>query len=412
MKSDLDDLMYEKNLDAILITGPGRHNPAMVYMTGGCQLTNADIIKKQGQPPILFHYPMERDEAAKSGLHTKNIGDYNIAELLKQAKGDQLITTVKRYELMLAELGISSGNIALYGRSEIGSSFEIFSALQQALPGLRLRGEINNSALMLARMTKENTEIERIQKMGKITTQVVTRVADFLSSHSARNGVLVNSTGASLTIGEVKACINLWLSEAGVENPEGTIFAIGRDAGVPHSSGNASDQLRLGQTIVFDIYPCESGGGYFYDFTRTWCLGFAPDNVQALFDDVLSVYNQVVPRLEVGKAFKDYQEMTCDFFVSQGHPTIKENPQTEHGYVHSLGHGIGLNIHERPWSGVSSDEKDCLVPGAVFTIEPGLYYPDKNMGIRLEDSFWVQPDGKIAILAEYPHDLVLPIKAG
>jgi Xaa-Pro aminopeptidase len=412
MKTDLDALMQEKELDAILITGPGQHNPAMVYMTGGCHLTNADLIKKRGEEAVLFYYPMERDEAARSGLKTRNLAEYNFTELLDQSNGDYLKATVKRYQIMLGELGISSGNVALYGRSEIGTNYAIFSVLQQELPGLSLVGEINNSAMMLARMTKDEVEIERIRRMGKTTTQVVGLVADFLTSHRVKQGSLVKPNGDPLTIGEVKARINLWLSERGAENPEGTIFAIGRDAGVPHSSGNPNDPLLLGQTIVFDIYPCEAGGGYFYDFTRTWCLGYAPDDVMALYETVLSAYNKITPQLEVGTPFNHYQEMVCQLFSAQAHPTIQENPKTQQGYVHSLGHGIGLNIHERPWSGINSDDKDCLEPGVVFTIEPGLYYPDKGMGVRLENSFYVRPDGKMEVLADYPMDLVLPVKAG
>jgi Xaa-Pro aminopeptidase len=383
----------------------------MVYMTGGGHLTNADLIKKRGQAPVLFYYPMERDEAAKSGLKTINLSEYNFTELLNQSGGDYLNATVKRYQLMLTELGVSSGQVALYGRSEIGTNYAIFSALQREMPGLRLVGEINNSVLMLARMTKDETEIDRIRRMGKITTQVVGLVADFITSHTAKNEIMVKKNGEPLTIGDVKQRINLWLSELGAENPEGTIFTIGRNAGVPHSSGDPSDLLKCGQTIVFDIYPCEAGGGYFYDFTRTWCLGYAPDDVMALFETVLSAYTNTTAQLEVGKPFKDYQERVCELFTSQGHPTIRENPLTQQGYVHSLGHGIGLNIHERPWSGINSDEKDCLLPGAVFTIEPGLYYPDKGMGVRLENSLWVRPDGKIEVLADYPMDLVLPVKS-
>ena len=277
MKTDLDALMDDKQLDAILVTGPGQHNPAMVYMTGGCQLTHADLIKKQGQPAVLFHQPMERDEAAKSGLKTKNLGDYDFTELIKQSDGDPVKAQIKRYQQMLDDLEISSGRVGLYGRAEIGSAFEIFNAIQLAMPGLSFVGEINNSALLLARMTKDESEIERIRRMGKITTQVVSLVADFLTSHPVKNGVLVKSSGDPVTIGEIKTRINLWLSERGAENPEGTIFSIGRDAGVPHSSGNAEDVLKTGQTIVFDIYPCEAGGGYFYDFTRTWCLGYVLD---------------------------------------------------------------------------------------------------------------------------------------
>jgi Xaa-Pro aminopeptidase len=355
---------------------------------------------------------MERDEAAKSGLQTRNIGDFNLTELLKQSGGDSLKAIVKRYQLMFDDLGISTGNVALYGRSEIGPNYAIFSALQQAMPGLNFIGEVDNSVLMLARMTKDEAEIERIRRMGKITTQVVGRVADFITSLKAKNGTLLSSDLQPVTIGDVKNRINLWLAELGAENPEGTIFAIGRDAGVPHSSGNSSDSLRLGQTIVFDIFPCEAGGGYYYDFTRTWCLGYAPDDVMALYENVLSTYTQVTAQLQVGKPFKDYQQLTCELFSAQGHPTIQEDPQTQQGYVHSLGHGIGLNVHERPWSGVNSDEKDCLVPGCVFTIEPGLYYPEKGMGVRLENSLWVRPDGKMEVLADYPLDLVLPVRSG
>jgi Xaa-Pro aminopeptidase len=279
------------------------------------------------------------------------------------------------------------------------------------MPGLNLIGEIDTSVLMLARMTKDGSEIDRIRQMGAITTQVVGLAADFISSHKAKNGFVLKTDGLPLTIGDVKSKIDMWLSERGAENPEGTIFATGRDAGVPHSSGNPADLLKLGQTIVFDIFPCEAGGGYYYDFTRTWCLGYATDEILKLYEDVSAVYTQVTGALEVGKPFKDYQEMTCQLFSSRGHPTVKEDQQTQQGYVHSLGHGIGLNVHERPWSGVSSDAWDCLVPGAVFTIEPGLYYPEKNMGVRLENSYCVTPDGRIELLAEYPMDLVLPVKS-
>jgi Xaa-Pro aminopeptidase len=412
MKSDLDTLMQEKDLDAILITGATQHNPAMVYMTGGGHVSSADLIKRRGQAPVLFYNPMERDEAAKSGLTTKNLMDYNFTELLNQANGDYQRALAKRYQLMLSELGADKGNIALYGRSEIGTFYSIFSALQSEMPGINLVGEINNSVLMLARMTKDESEIDRIRKMGRITTEVVGLVADFITSHRVRNNLMIKPDGEPLTIREVKQRINLWLAERGAENPEDTIFAIGRDAGVPHSSGNPDDLLKLGQTIVFDIYPCEAGGGYFYDFTRTWCLGFAPDKVMALYETVLSAYNQMTSQLQVGKPFKDYQDAVCDLFSAQGHPTIKEDPQTQQGYVHSLGHGIGLNVHERPWSGINSDEKDCLVPGVVFTLEPGLYYPEQGLGVRLENSLWVHPDGNMEILADYPMDLVLPIKGG
>ena len=77
MKSDLDQLMEKYNLDAMLVTGPAKHNPAMYYMTGGGHLTSADLIKPQGADPVLYYNPMERDEAAATGLHTKNLAEYS-----------------------------------------------------------------------------------------------------------------------------------------------------------------------------------------------------------------------------------------------------------------------------------------------------------------------------------------------
>jgi Xaa-Pro aminopeptidase len=380
----------------------------MFYMTGPIHMTSGDLIKKRGSDPVLFYNPMERDEAAKTGFETKNLADYRLDELIKTTRGNILEATILRYEKMLTEYELSSGKIAIYGKMDVGSSYAIFSGLNAKLPDLEIIGQIGDSVLLQAMSTKDEQEVNRIRAMGEITISVVGKVKDFLTAHKTKNSILVKSNGDPLTVGEVKKNINLWLAEAGVENPEGTIFAIGRDAGVPHSSGNPKDILELGKTIIFDIFPAEAGGGYFFDFTRTWCLGYAPDKVMQLHEDVSKVYQQVMSEIEVNSSSSQYQERTCELFAEMGHPTIKSNPQTQKGYVHSLGHGVGLYIHEYPR--ISSNFKDDrLSPGSVVTIEPGLYYPDRGMGVRLEDTVWMRPDGEIEVLVPYPHDLVLPV---
>jgi Xaa-Pro aminopeptidase len=115
--------------------------------------------------------------------------------------------------------------------------------------------------------------------------------------------------------------------------------------------------------------------------------------------------------LEVGRRFADYQKRVCQLYKDMGHATIQSQPDTEEGYVHSLGHGVGLRIHERPFSGAGALAEDRLNPGAIVTIEPGLYYPSRGMGVRLEDTVYVRPDGTFEVLAPYPLDLVLPVKA-
>ncbi len=409
MKKDLDTLMQTQNLDALLVTGPAQHNPAMVYLTGGAHLSSAELIKKHGAAPLLFYNPMERDEAASTGLKTRNLGDYHLPALIKEENGSWIKALAARYQRMLADVELKSGRIAVYGQQDAGTAYAIFSELQRLMPELTLVGELTDSVLLQAMMTKDENEVARIRHMGQVTTDVVAEVADFLTSQRVQNETLVKIDGEPLTIADVKKRINLWLAERGAENPQGTTFAIGRDAAVPHSAGRPDDVLKLGKTIVFDIYPCEAGGGYYYDFTRTWCLGYATDEAQALYQDVLTVYRQIMSELRVDTLCKQYQRRACEMFEARGHPTIQSEPQTQEGYVHGLGHGVGLYIHERPSFATTSGETDRLLPGAVVTIEPGLYYPQRGLGVRLEDTVWVRPDGQMEILATFPLDLVLPV---
>jgi len=107
---------------------------------------------------------------------------------------------------------------------------------------------------------------------------------------------------------------------------------------------------------------------------------------------------------------KHYQRMTCEFFESRGHPTVATDSKTEAGYVHSLGHGLGLAVHEEPRFGDVPSNTDVLQPGHVFTCEPGLYYPDQGFGMRIEDDLWIDPDGTVHNLTEFPKELVVKMK--
>ena len=412
MKSDLDALMQARDLDALLIFGDAEHNPPMYYFVGGGHVSGALLIKKAGKEPFLFYNDMERDEAAKSGFKTVSWSDFPVSDFEKQANGDQLLAHALRYKKIMEEYGLSRGRVAVYGKVEISSLFGVMMKLVQLMPDMDFDGDATgNSALLYVQETKDDVEVARIRQMGAVTTTVVKMVQDFLTSCDVREDeVLLKEDGSPLTIGDVKGKIALWLAERGAVSVEGLIFAIGRDAGVPHSVGDPQDLITLGKTIVFDIFPAEAGGGYFYDFTRTWSLGYATPEAQALYDQVQEIYNKVIENLDLNASFIEYQRMTCEYFESKGHKTQLSTPTPLDGYVHSLGHEVGLNIHERPWSRLTSDPDNILKPGVVITIEPGLYYPDKGMGFRIEDTYWVRPDGKIEVLAEYPYDFVLPMK--
>lgn len=409
MKDDLDALMEESDLDALVVFGPSSHNPNMTYFTGRVHLTRAFLVKKRGQEPIVFHTAMERDEAAASGLRTQDRDVYESHDLREEAGEDVILASALGLRRAFADHDVR-GRLALYGIIEINTAIPILRRLEQIYPEIESVDEPAwRSVLGRARSTKDADEVERIRAMGKLTTAVVADVANFLTSHQVVNGVLVNRQGEVLTIGEVKRRINLWLAMRDAENPEGTIFAIGRDAGVPHSAGRDDQPVEAGKPIIFDLFPCEARGGYFYDFTRTWCLGYAPDEVLAVHQDVLEVYEAAYAALKLGTPNRDYQVLACERFEAKNHPTLLGSPGTQEGYVHSLGHGLGLEIHEAPSFRLDSDERTRLQKGIVFSLEPGLYYPERELGVRLEDTVWARPDGGFEVLADYPKDLLLKV---
>ena len=412
MKSDIDVLMQAKNLDALVVFGNAEHNPPMYYFTGGGHVSHATLIKKRGEEPIYFHADMERDEAAKSGLKRIPYSKYDYDELFAKANQDILLTSAMRYELIFRDAGVTEGRVGLYGMYDLSTVFGMLGHLQKLLPDVKFMGEPREDSIFMRAMeTKDEAEVARIRRMGKVTTTVVGLVREFLTSCNVRDDeVLLKEDGTPLTVGDVHARIRLWVSEKGAELPSGFIFAIGRDAGVPHSAGNPGDLMRLGQTIVFDIYPAEAGGGYYYDFTRTWSLGYATPEAQELYDQVKEIFDTLMDNFDLNAPFKDYHRMVCEFYEEKGHKTPLNTKAPMDGYVHSLGHGVGLNIHERPFSGLTASDDQRLVPGVVITSEPGLYYPEKGMGVRIEDTLWVRPDGTTEKLAEYPYDFVLPMK--
>ena len=105
---------------------------------------------------------------------------------------------------------------------------------------------------------------------------------------------------------------------------------------------------------------------------------------------------------------KAMQMAVQDYLESKGHKTSRSHPGTNEGYVHGLGHGVGLKIHERP--SISHLSEDKLVAGNVITIEPGVYYPDRGFGVRIEDMVYIADDGQLVTLTDFHKELVLPLK--
>ncbi|NPA30523.1 MAG: aminopeptidase P family protein [Chloroflexi bacterium] len=410
MKRDVDALLREQELDGLVVLGPGGHNPSLVYLLGQpAHLTDAWVVKKPDQMPVLYHWPMERDEAARVGVPTRDLTPFSRRRFLDAAQGDPFRAQVLQTLALLDDAGLGRGRIAVTGRVELGPHLSLWQAVQAERPGLRVEGRLAQQILRTARTTKDADEVARIRRMGALTVEVVGRVMDRLRGlRAGSDGLVVDAAGEVVTIGQVKAWVRRWVAELNAELPLAVIFAQGYDAGVPHSTGDDMAALRVGVPIVFDLFPQEAGGGYFYDFTRTWSLGYASERVQALHAQVEEAYRAALKVLRAGHAAETPYLAACEVLEGYGHPTPRTRPGTQEGFVHSLGHGLGLDIHEMPR--LAAGQRDPLLPGMVVTVEPGLYYPRDEIGIRIEDTVWIDGAGQPQVLADFPHDLVLPLR--
>ncbi|MGD2103613.1 MAG: M24 family metallopeptidase [Anaerolineae bacterium] len=407
MKRDLDRLMEKRDLDAFVVTGSGRDDPALTYMTNGARLTHGYVIQKRGQAPVLLCSPMERDEAAASGLTTVTLNKYDFIGILHE-QGDRLAATVELYRRIFADMSVT-GRVGFYGQADQGRTWVLFNSLNANLNDVTVYGDFDTPLIDEARATKDDREARRVKEVGRRTCAIVKRTIDFLRSHTVSNDVLLQADGNPLTVGRVHDQISRFIAEERLVDPEGFIFSIGRDAGIPHSKGQPEDVMALGKTIVFDIFPREAGGGYFFDMTRTFCLGYAPPEVADAYRDVKECVGLLIEAYTEGVEARHYQQMTCDFFEDRGHPTIASDSKTETGYVHSVGHGLGLAVHEEPRFSDDPTNRDVLRSGHIFTCEPGLYYPDQGFGVRLEDVIWIDNEGTPVNLTDYPKDLVIDL---
>ena len=409
MKSDLDRLMEERNLHALLVMGNSGGNAVMNYLTGGAHLENALLVKRRGGPLTLIHGSMERDTAAETGLELVDRDQvYNRYKFLAKHNGDEVAAAVDYFSTVIRDHRLL-GRLGIYGNVDAGAALTLLTRLQDEIEDVELVGEYGTSLFSLARETKDDWEIGQLAEAGRLTCNVMGEVQEFIQSHRTRDGVVMKEDGTPLTIGDVKSFMRIRCMFHGLTESHDTIFSQGRDAGVPHNRGDEAMALRLGQSIIYDFFPLVASG-YCHDVTRTWSLGYATDEVQQAWDECKEIFDKSMAAIKLGVPYRDLQLMTCEYFESKGHPTPLNHPGTHIGYVHSLGHGIGLDIHEEPRLSASAGNDTVAAPGHVFSVEPGLYYPERGFGIRIEDSVAFNEAGKLMNLTDYPYDLVIPMK--
>ena len=247
------------------------------------------------------------------------------------------------------------------------------------------------------RAIKRSDEIVEIRKACNITVQTLTYVKRILSECEQQNGWLYYD-GDVLTSERLRFLMEQYCLQCGGRGQD-SIVACGQEAANPHSLGTGP--LMAQQLIVVDFFPYLQSSHYYGDMTRTFFVGQPSVEEENLYNCVLECQRQVIARVRPGVSTRELMTFAVDFFDKHGYG-IKKNADGYEGFIHSLGHGIGLDLHEFPSVG------NCditLQPGMVVTIEPGLYFRDIG-GVRIEDDILITESG-CEILTPCDYDWII-----
>ena len=244
------------------------------------------------------------------------------------------------------------------------------------------------------RSVKTDDEIEHIRAAQEANQAAMARAEELLASADIEDGTLVYED-EPLTSERVKQEIEIELLRRNCALDE-TIVASGADAADPHDRG--SGPIEAGETIIVDIFPRSKESSYHGDMTRTFVKGEPSERAREWYDLTHEAYRAALDAIEPGVTGEDVHDAACDVYADAGEPTLRDDPETDTGFIHGTGHGIGLDVHEHPRVSVGVDTE--LEPGHVVTIEPGLYDPAIG-GVRIEDLVVVTEDG-YENLTDYP----------
>lgn len=386
MISDLDRVMEERNIGSLIIFGDQTlGNPDLAYVAGTSLPRGGVFLKRKSHPPALIVSNIDIGSARRGRVRQiKSFSDYGYEKIYGRYERDE--ARARFYRKMIRDEGLG-GPVVVTGRNDSSSTLYLVDSLRKQ--GLKVVGEKSPTIMETVRETKDNAEIRRLREVGKRTCWVVNQTLEFLRTARTK-GTRVVYRSKGLTVGDVKKVISQFLAQKNLVATEDTIFAAGRGSSDPHYGGEDKDSIRPQEPIVFDIFPSEPDG-YWHDTTRTLTYGPPPRKVKEMYQSVLEAQSLALDMVKEGAPCRELMLSVCKLFENRGYPTARQlakgNKEARtRGFMHGLGHGVGLTIGERPY--LSLYGEDRLKRRAVVTVEPGLYDP-KYGGVRLEDTMVV-----------------------
>ena len=314
------------------------------------------------------------------------------------------VETIDPYDLGVDELfaqGITRDQVELelcvracerYGvtGARVPSDFPVGVADRLRAAGIELT--VDPEAFVRRRREKTEAEIAGIRRAQA--------AADAAMGVGAQ---LIHELRAGLTSEEVRAAMQAACDERGCDLPDDAIVSHGPQGAIGHEEGHG--EIVEGEPVIVDIWPRDRASRCWADMTRTFVAGGVEPagELKQWWELTRESLERAFAATRAGADGRQVYAASCEPFEAAGLPTQRSKPagqKLEEGYYHSLGHGVGLEVHERPNLGRTPD---TLIAGDVITLEPGCYRKDIG-GVRLEDLVLVTESGA-ELLTNFPYDL-------
>jgi Xaa-Pro aminopeptidase len=341
--------------------------------------------------PFLYAETDGRRAATVSVLDSAKVEPLGIEILDAYELGmDELVEARLRRTEIDAEISLRAAHRLGIASAVVPPDFPLFVADHLRAGGLELT--VDEDVFVMRRRAKTSHELDGIRRAQ--------RAADAAMATAAE---LIHELRAGLTAEDVRAAVQAVAEEHGCTLPDDVIVSHGPQSAVGHEPGHGA--LAAGEPVVVDIWPRDSASRCWADMTRTFVAGGGepPAELTEYWRLARESLARVYPEVRAGVQGRTLFERSCEPFHEAGQPTqLSKAPgeRLEEGYFHSLGHGVGLEVHERPNLGRLGDE---LIAGDVITLEPGCYRKAFG-GCRLEDLVLVTADG-CEVLTDFPYDL-------
>lgn len=331
-------LLSEHNLDALLISSPKN----ITYLT---KYSGFSIIEREAYLLITKN----KQYLLTDGRYTNAVKDIFGFTLIEISATNSLTDALMKLakEHAIKKISIEENNLTVLEYKKMKKCFKTLTSI----------------SLASFRTIKTDNEIKNIEKACKLGDETFNHILKKI-----KEGV---------TEKEFAFEIEFFIKKAGADISFNPIVAFGKNSAIPHHQ--SSDQrLKTNDIVLLDFGA--KVNNYCSDMTRTVFFGNPSDQQKHMHQTVLEAQEKAISNLISTVKTSDIDKAAREYIISKGYPTIP----------HSLGHGIGLEVHESP--SLSPNSKDILKPGMVFSIEPGIYLPGIG-GVRIEDLVVLEPSG-------------------